>query len=141
MDDPLCQDCGKQINRRMKANVWQEETVLCTPCFHAREAAVLRAKTIAKIIGIADSPWLIHDGRRQSGPFTTREVIEHLRDGRFKWDWKSWRQGLETWKPLYSFFTDASLHDGRLELRDLGQGECGRKKLDQRDSRTKGKAS
>jgi len=45
--------------------------------------------------------------------------------GRNKIDWSAsiWREGMAKWLPAGRLFTMPELHNGKLELRDFGQGD------------------
>lgn len=121
--DEVCQNCGKIISRRMKANIWDGERVVCTACLHVLQGAVVRRQVGVRLAGQSGADWLIYDGSRQSGPYPTQRLIEMLRGQQVRWEWHIWREGMEKWKPAMSLFTIPELADGRLELRDFGQGD------------------
>jgi hypothetical protein len=121
--DEICQDCGRPISRRAKANVWNGERIVCTPCLKKRESAVQRADNIMGMIGKAGSPWVVHDGRQQAGPYTTAEMIKMLRKNKIDWLSKIFREGMKDWKPAGQLFTNPAFNDGKIELRDFGQGD------------------
>jgi hypothetical protein len=122
--DEVCEDCGNPISRRARANIWNSERVLCTSCYNDRknraefEARVPEIR--AKMVGWPDKLWLVNDGSRQLGPFSTDQVIELLRAGRIDWLWEVWREGMAAWKPAASLFTNPQLSDdGKLRLREF----------------------
>lgn len=123
MVDETCSKCGKSISRRAKANIWNGEQIVCTPCLRDLEAEAAWHKNLLLMIGRAGTPWLVHDGRKQHGPYTTAQMIELLRIGKVAWEHRIRRDGMKEWKQAMSLFTIPDLADGRLELRDFGQGD------------------
>jgi hypothetical protein len=121
--DEVCQKCGKVIGPRAKANVWDGRLVVCTSCLHALEKDVRRAEAAVGIAGRAGAPWLVHDGRQQWGPYPTEQMIGLLKSGQVDWLWKVWRDGMWKWTPAAQLFTIPELSNGRIELRDHGQGD------------------
>jgi len=121
--DTTCEKCGKTISRRARANVWEGQCIVCTPCLGELKTAELRAANLAAMVGYSGRGWLIHDGRGQRGPYTTAQLIELLRAGRVKWEWQIWRDGMTKWVPIARLFTVPELSKGRIELRDFGQGD------------------
>lgn len=124
LPDEICQDCGKPISRRAKANVWNGERVICTPCLKKRETAAVLAQNIAGMIGVAGKLWLVHDGRTEHGPYPTDQLIAMLTKKKISWNWKTWREGMKAWTPIARLFVDPAFSGtGRIELRDFGQGD------------------
>src|SRR4051794_11180919 len=121
--ETVCDNCGKPISRRAKANVWNGDKVVCTPCLRELENAVLRAQNLLGMIGKVFTPWLVHDGKRELGPFTTDQLIDQLKRGKVDWMWNTWREGMKSWTPVARLFVAAALGRGRIELRDFGQGD------------------
>ncbi len=121
--DEVCQECGATISPRAKANVWNGEKVVCTACLKKLQAVVRRQEAAVMFAGKAHTPWLVNDGKRQHGPYTTAELIDLLRSGRVDWAWDIWREGIGKWTTAGLLFTIPHLTDGRLELRDHGQGD------------------
>lgn len=123
--DVTCQECGKIVTRKAKANVWKGERVVCTGCLkrlECQDPERLRA-AVAKTIGRAGAPWLVHDGQEQHGPYTTEQMIELLQCGRVDWLWNIWQEGMTRWRAAGNLFTIPQLANGRFELRDFGQGD------------------
>lgn len=82
-----------------------------------------RQQAAVRIAGVAGSPWHVHDGRQQLGPFTTAQLIELLRAKRVDWMWNVRREGMLNGVPAARLFTTPELSRGRIELRDFGQGD------------------
>lgn len=120
--DETCQQCGKTISRRAKANIWQGEKVVCTPCLRQLESDVEWRKNLLLMVGRVGLPWMVKDGGKQHGPYTTAQLKELLRHEKIDWMAGIRREGMKEWKPAARLFTMPDLSDGRLELRDLGQG-------------------
>jgi hypothetical protein len=118
-----CDDCGKTISSRAKANVWAESRVVCTPCLLRLRSAASRAAISLAVAGRALSPWMVRDGPRQHGPHGTEDLISLLGTGRVGWDCEVWRDGMAAWAPVGRLFTIPELANGRVELRDFGQGD------------------
>ncbi len=123
MDDEICQKCGKPIARRARANVWQGDKIVCTTCINLLKGAERRLAGMQKIAGKAHTPWLIQDGRKELGPLTTVQLIQLLRHRKVDWSANIWREGMTKWLPVGRLFTIPELNDGRLELREFGQGD------------------
>lgn len=122
-----CSECKKEISARAKANVWQGNRVVCTPCLKELKAAESRTNFAIAMAGNAHTPWLVHDGKHQHGPFTTEELAWRLCQGKVDFGWNIWREGMTKWVPAARLFTIPSLSpNGRCELREHGQGD-GRK--------------
>jgi hypothetical protein len=121
--DEICQRCGVIITRRAKANVWNGDTVVCTKCLRELETDARRMDAAYGIAGKPHSAWMVHDGRSQHGPYTTAELIELLEWGRVGWDWQIWRDGMRAWSQPMRLFTLPELSNGKIELRDFGQGD------------------
>lgn len=118
-----CQQCGKTISRRAKANVWGGERIVCTPCLKELEGAERRQQAAYSLAGKPGTPWTVSGGGKRHGPFPTNELIELLRQGRVDWMWDVWRDGMTAWRKAANLFTIPELSDGRIELRDFGQGD------------------
>src|SRR6266568_3735633 len=118
-----CQKCGKEIAQRAKANVWQEQWVVCTACLRELKDEVKHQTAIASIAGMGGAPWLVHDGRKQWGPYSTDQLIELLTKGQVDRFWNVWREGMRKWMPVGQLFTVPELSNGKVELRDFGQGD------------------
>jgi hypothetical protein len=121
--DEICEQCGKTITQRAKANLWKGEQVVCTACLNELKSQVQRHQAAVRLAGRAGSAWLVHDGQQQWGPFPTDQIIELLRVGQIDWMWNVWREGMAAWTPAAQFFTAPELSKGRIELRDFGQGD------------------
>ncbi|HEY8749351.1 MAG TPA: DUF4339 domain-containing protein [Tepidisphaeraceae bacterium] len=121
--DEVCQRCGKTISRRAKANVWNGSMVVCTPCRRDLEAETQRGAAAIAMAGTAGAAWLVYDGTRQYGPFPTAQLVELLSSGRVNFLWQIWRDGMSQWRAAGQLFTIAELSNGRIELRDFGQGD------------------
>jgi hypothetical protein len=121
--DTTCEKCGKTITGRMKANVWKGEMAVCTDCLHILKGAELRKAAAYRIAGQPFTAWLVHDGQQQLGPFTTEEMIDLLGSNQLDWMWNIWRHGMANWTPAARLFTIPELSEGRLELRNHGQGD------------------
>ena len=98
--------------------------VLCSSCYRERndraefEASV--PELLAAIVGWPDKPWLVHDGTKEWGPYTTEQLIELLRQRRVEWLWNVWREGMKAWKPAGQLFTMPELTgDGQIRLREF----------------------
>jgi hypothetical protein len=121
--DEVCQECGKPISRRAKANVWNGERVVCTECLHKLEDQVRRGQAAIRLAGVARAPWLVHDGRKQWGPYPTAQLMNLLRTKQVDWMWNVWREGMGKWVPAAQLFTMPKLSNGKVELRDHRQGD------------------
>ena len=124
--DEICQDCGKTISRRARANVWNGDRIVCSRCYKVRkQRADFESRVPAlrvAMVGWPDKPWIVHDGRQQSGPFTTDQLIALLRAGQVDWLWSVWREGMKEWKKPASLFTMPELTaGGEIRLRDFIQ--------------------
>lgn len=106
----------------MKAHRWGEHWI-CTACHNDLQAATQRALAIEGIAGKAGAEWLVYDGHKQWGPYSTSQLIELLGTGRVQWMWMIWRDGMTNWTPAARLFVIAELGRGRIELRDFGQGD------------------
>jgi hypothetical protein len=120
--EETCQDCGKTISRRARANVWHGERVICTLCLKLREGAEKRLAAAVRLAGRAGAVWLVDDGGKQRGPFTTHELIRLIDNRQIDIMRRIWRDGMSTWKPAAQLFTLREI-DGKTELRDFGQGD------------------
>lgn len=118
----ICQKCSKPISNRARANVMDGMTI-CTPCQKEVKSAIARHQNLLRMIGKAFTPWTVRDGSRQIGPFPTAHLIELLRRGAISWDVEVQREGMKGWTPVARLFTIPELADGRLELREFGQGD------------------
>jgi hypothetical protein len=68
--------------------------------------------------GNHDADWLVYDGNRQWGPYSTVQLIDLLRSGRVDWLWLLWREGMAKWMPAARLFTHPKLAaDGQIRLR------------------------
>jgi ribosomal protein L37AE/L43A len=123
MEAARCSQCGKDIAARAKANVWAERRVVCTPCLHRLRSAASRVANLLAMAGRACAPWTVCDDSRQHGPYRTEDLIALLRGGQVGWGCQVWREGMAKRSPVARLFTAAELADGRLELRDFGQGD------------------
>ena len=121
--DEICQDCHKPISSRAKANVWKSGRIVCTRCLREREVQASRQQNAVRMAGVAGSPWLVQNGRQQLGPYPTAQLIDLLRAKRVDWLWNLRREGMEKWTPAARLFTTPELSNGRIELRDFGQGD------------------
>jgi hypothetical protein len=120
----VCQDCGTAISTRARANVWNGERVVCSPCLRRRKERIeLEARLPAiraAMVGWPDRLWLVHDRQHQSGPYTTEQLIELLRTRRVDWGWHIWREGMTAWKAPAQLFTMPELaKDGQIRLREF----------------------
>jgi GYF domain 2 len=57
------------------------------------------------------------------GPYPTAQMIELLNSRRIDWAWNIWREGMTRWTPVARLFTIPELSNGKIELRDFGQGD------------------
>jgi ribosomal protein L37AE/L43A len=121
--DETCQECGTKISRRAKVNIWQDEKVVCTSCLHELESAVRRHEFSIQMGGKPHTPWLVDDGKKQHGPYSTAQVIQLLDQDRVDWLWKVWREGMSGWKVAAMVFNNGRLSNGQTELRYFGQGD------------------
>src|SRR5438552_2546512 len=103
--EETCQECGTTISRRARANVWNGERIVCTPCLKKLQAAVQRQQVACQMAGKCGFPWLVYDGRGQHGPYSTEQLIQLLRGGRVEWEWTVWRDGMKAWKSAANLFT------------------------------------
>ncbi len=72
------------------------------------------------MVGWPDKLWLVNDGNRQLGPYTTERLVELLRAGQVDWLWRIWRDGMKTWTPAAQLFTIPELSpDHDIRLRDF----------------------
>ena len=121
--EEMCHQCGKVISRRAIAHVWNGASVICTPCLKSLQGEERRGQAAIGMAGRAGASWLVHDGRKQYGPYTTDQLIALLRQARVDWMWKIWREGMWKWLTAANLFTIPVLSNGRIELRDFGQGD------------------
>lgn len=122
--DKFCDGCGKVISGRARANVWHGEQLLCSSCFRKRkQQADLEARIHGlrgAMVGWPDKLWLVHDGAKQWGPYTTEQLIELLRQRRVDWLWNVWREGMREWRPVGRLFTIPEFaDDGQIRLREF----------------------
>jgi uncharacterized protein DUF4339 len=101
--------------------VWKDKLVLCTACYNMRagdERFDQRLPALrASFIGWPDKLWLVHDGKRQSGPFSTDELIKLLRNGKVDWLSNLWREPMRAWLPAAQIFSIPELSDdGQIRL-------------------------
>ena len=123
LPDEICQQCGATISRRAKANIWNGELVVCTRCLKELEQNERRAVAVIGIAGKPHTPWFVHDGHKQYGPYPTAQLIQLLDGGQVDWLWKIWREGMNAWVAAGQLFVMGELGNGRTELRDFGQGD------------------
>lgn len=121
--DVACDECGATISSRAKANVWNGEKVVCTPCLKELQGAERRAQAAFYLAGKPGTSWTVRGGGKQYGPYPTSQLIELLRQGRVDWMWDIRRDGMKAWKKAANLFTIPELSNGRIELRDFGQGD------------------
>lgn len=121
--EDICSKCGTTISRRAKANVWRGEKIVCTPCLKKLEGAEQRLRVAYLIAGKPGTAWTVRGGGKQYGPYSTAELIELLRRRRVDWMWEIHREGMKSWTPAARLFVTAELGNGRIELRDHGQGD------------------
>ena len=75
------------------------------------------------MIGRGFAPWSVRSGGQERGPFDTGQLLQLLANGQVSWSSDVWREGMRAWTPVARLFTIPELTGGRLELRDLGQGD------------------
>jgi hypothetical protein len=121
--DETCQKCGKTISRKAVAHVWQGDKVICTACRNLVRGVERRLQAAYRIAGKPDMPWYVQDGKNQQGPFGTRILIQMLANKQIDWEWSIWREGMIKSVPVARLFTIPELCNGRIELRDFGQGD------------------
>jgi hypothetical protein len=121
--DEVCEQCGATISRRARANVWNDEKVVCTSCLKELQGAERRTEAAHALAGKPGAPWLVRHGQNQQGPYPTEQLIELLRRGRVDWLWEIKRDGMTAWKKAANLFTIPELSNGKIELRDFGQGD------------------
>ena len=121
--EEICQQCEATISKRARANVWQGEKVVCTSCLKSLQAAQRRTEVAIELAGKPGADWIVRNGVDQYGPYPTEQVIEYLRQGRVDWMWDIWRDGMKAWMKAARLFTIPELANGKIELRDMGQGD------------------
>jgi GYF domain 2 len=115
--DETCEECGKPISKRAKANIWRGEHIVCTICLGLLNSAVTFDGNKVGYLGKKDALWLVNDGETQHGPYSTEELIELLRSQWVKWDWRIWREGMKKWKRAAGLFTMPEFSkDGQIKL-------------------------
>jgi uncharacterized protein DUF4339 len=123
VNEQICQQCSNVIGGRAKAHLWSDQRVVCTKCLHALEATQQRVAVAIRFAGIAHTPWLVHDGTKQWGPYPTEQLIAPLKSGHVAWLWNCWREGMENWKKMGNLFTMPLVAGDKIELRNHGQGD------------------
>jgi ribosomal protein L37AE/L43A len=121
--DVACEQCGATINRRAKANIWQGEKVVCTACMKDLQGAERRLNAAYVLAGKPGTAWTVRHRGEQYGPYPTDRLIELLRQGRVDWIAEIRRDGMKAWTPAARLFVTPQLANGRIELRDFGQGD------------------
>jgi hypothetical protein len=115
-----CEECGKSISKRAKANVWRGQHIVCTPCLNQLRSWELLDQNRIKYMGRSVSLWLVDDGWKKLGPYTSEDLIELLQQNQIDWLWKIWRDGMDEWKSISLLFTDPRMSDdGVIRLREI----------------------
>ncbi len=109
--EPICQNCGKTINRRSVAHVWKDQTVVCTQCRNKLRGEEQRQAAYIRLRGVPDAPWLVYDGTRQHGPYSTQQLTDMLCRRQVDFLWLIWREGMAKWSPAAQMFTIPELSD------------------------------
>ena len=123
MPPELCTRCGAVIPANAEAHVWLDEHIVCGPCRNQLQHEQHLSTTAVAFAGKPGAPWTVKEGDKELGPYFTNQLIEMLRSDQIAYSQQLWRDGMTMWRQVSQLFTIAQFSQGRIELRDHGQGD------------------